>query len=371
MPNINKTYARNLAMPTEGTTKKKQELTKTQAFDKVIEGAADFFTEDKNGKDFVTQSLKLRDGTLDPSEDKPYEKLICELGKNRNNYWFTGSEVFPRGFQKTLAIGYIRDNANNSENMAFINKNFNFNGFKEWIHKNFNDEYPGIADNLTKKYYEHIKIDNNLNVKFGSTEYTNEINLTKLAVYPNEDDIPRSGLHQYQGEQTFFSQFKETLFDGEELRAGFKKTHGENLKLINKKNYSYKKPEGEYNAIAHLSTKDNLEIKIPVSGRGGGGEMRGEKLNIEIISYFEKNPESNLHDMFFSVERINISQVDVFQYGVNSYVNFSWNDFFSNNFPSHNKDNISAWRKKIAEAATCHVRNNLENRNSWKLLMKK
>lgn len=102
---------------------------------------------------------------------------IYQLSRNDSKYF--GTKVFPRGFQKALAIGFIFEYGRS----AFgVNGTFDFEYFKEIISSsciiNCNNKKIILA-NLEPKYFKHIALIKNKagnftkEVKFGENEYKN------------------------------------------------------------------------------------------------------------------------------------------------------------------------------------------------------
>lgn len=307
---------------------------KEQCFQNILESATVFFKSNENnsGKAWVWNCLAIQknnimieDGSLLCSND------ILQISRNTSIYYL--SKVFTRGFQKTLAIGFIRDKSiiSDSEEMAFIGKKFNYAGFKSWFITNFGSE---IAANLNKEYFEDITLDGCLNIKFSHVEYKNKYSLTNLVIDTTRLLELLGNLKNYQGMLTFYDQYQDTIVDDRKMRTEFESNYKEVFKQINKINYKYIHPVNKWDAIGYISSNINLDLKIPVSARVGKVEMRGDKLNQEILDYFNSNPDNNLYDMFFTKKYVDIKSVDVFKLAIEAYIEVEYIKFIENNFYS-------------------------------------
>ncbi|HMT03463.1 MAG TPA: hypothetical protein PKD00_09195 [Burkholderiales bacterium] len=305
---------------------------KEKYFQNILESATVFFKSNENnsGKAWVWHCLAIHKNNVIVEDNS----LLClndilQIAKNTNSYFL--SKVFTRGFQKTLAIGFIRDNTiiTDPDEMAFISKKFNYTGFKLWFIKNFGCE---MAVNLKKEYFEDITLDDCLNIKFSNNEYKNKYSLTNLVVDTTRLLSLLKNLKNYQGMLTFYDQYQDTIVDDRRVRTEFENNYKEELIQINKANYKYITPENSWGAIGYISSSANLALKIPVSARAGTVEMRGEKLNQEIINYFNNNPNNNLYDMFFTKKYVDIRSVDVFKLAIQAHIEVDYIKFIENNF---------------------------------------
>lgn len=159
--------------------RKHGETNKEAYFRFLLDYAREFFAPMKDGE------IKTADDWLRLCLDSKCEKvdslnIINQLSRNESQYF---GKVFPRGFQKALAVGFIME----KQDQAFKGGRFKLDDFKNMIqssNKLFPIEKNIILANLEDKYFKHITYYENTQsdgshpkVSFGKTEYKNILSL--------------------------------------------------------------------------------------------------------------------------------------------------------------------------------------------------
>ena len=129
-------------------------------------------------KTWIKECLHARDfNTNTNTNTNNGHKHIYELARNERTYFTCLSKMFPRGFQKALAIGFIMENGldafneNGSFNMAKFRGEIESSGLPK-------DDIRNVLENLEAKNFEHIGLNREkTEVIFGNTEYTNTLPL--------------------------------------------------------------------------------------------------------------------------------------------------------------------------------------------------
>jgi hypothetical protein len=154
-----------------------EKSSKEICFGNLINYAGKFFATTK-GRKTKTADDWLRlcvDAKCGQEEDNIFN-VIRQLSRNESRYF---SKVFPRGFQKALALGFIIEKKWDAFHADGV---FNLDGFKKSIQNStlLANEKGAILANLDDKYFRHItyldykKSDGeHPEVKFGNTEYKN------------------------------------------------------------------------------------------------------------------------------------------------------------------------------------------------------
>ena len=133
----------------------------------------------KTGLDWILHCIHCK-------EDSNNNSTINNLAKNTSKLF---PVIFPRGYQKILTLGYIREKGA----MAFTNGKFDIVKFKAYIHLAVNKEFieendkknlQTLLNNLDHAYLRNITLDpKNKHVTFGKSHYAkNTYDLSEIIV---------------------------------------------------------------------------------------------------------------------------------------------------------------------------------------------
>lgn len=150
---------------------------KEKYFQDILEEAKNFFsiTSNNSADDWILRCLN------EAKKNNNGGSAIYQLSCNESRLF---GKVFPRGFQKALAVGFIMEKMEDAFDLDGV---FALQKFKNHIRKSteLTDKIrKELLANLKDEYFEHISLSNSegiqllSEVKFGNTEYENILNLT-------------------------------------------------------------------------------------------------------------------------------------------------------------------------------------------------